>query len=44
MRLIRMAILAGFTATLLGGGALALEGRLEVGIHSVLVFMTQQLL
>ena len=42
--LIRMAILAGFTATLLGGGALVLDGRLEVGLYSVLVFMTQRLL
>lgn len=42
--LIRMAILAGFTATLLIGGRLVLDGRLEVGLYSVLVFMTQRLL
>lgn len=42
--LIRIAILAGFTATLLVGGRLVLVGALEVGIYSVLVFMTQRLL
>jgi ATP-binding cassette, subfamily B, bacterial len=42
--LIRMAVLAGFTATLLLGGWLTLQGRLEVGLYSVLVFMTQRLL
>ncbi len=42
--LIRMAILAGFTATLLLGGAMVLDGRLAVGLYSVLVFMTQRLL
>ncbi len=42
--LIRIAILIGFTATLLYGGFLALEGRLEVGAYSVLVFLTQRLL
>jgi ATP-binding cassette, subfamily B, bacterial len=42
--LIRMAILAGFTTTLLLGGWAALDGRLEVGLYSVLVFMTQRLL
>ena len=42
--LIRMAILAGFTATLLLGGRLALQGVLAVGAYSVLVFMTQRLL
>lgn len=42
--LIRMAILAGFTTTLLVGGNAALDGRLEVGSFSVLVFMTQRLL
>ncbi|MDA8777737.1 ABC transporter ATP-binding protein/permease [Candidatus Poseidoniales archaeon] len=42
--LIRMAILAGFTATLLLGGKLALDGILAVGAYSVLVFMTQRLL
>src|SRR5690606_35193607 len=37
-----MAVLAGFTATLLLGGAMTLDGRLEVGLYSVLVFMTQR--
>ena len=42
--LIRMAILVGFTATLLLGGWLTLEGTLAIGAYSVLVFMTQRLL
>ncbi|CAN5496917.1 ABC transporter ATP-binding protein [soil metagenome] len=42
--LIRMAILAGFTTTLVVGGRAALRGDLEVGLFSVLVFMTQRLL
>ncbi|GGK78040.1 ABC transporter ATP-binding protein [Ornithinimicrobium pekingense] len=42
--LIRMAILVGFTMTLLLGGWMALDGTLEVGLYSVLVFMTQRLL
>jgi ATP-binding cassette subfamily B protein len=42
--LIRMAILVGFTTTLLMGGWMALDGTLEVGLYSVLVFMTQRLL
>jgi ATP-binding cassette subfamily B protein len=42
--LIRMLILAGFSCTLVVGGWLVLEGRLEVGLYSVLVFMTQRLL
>lgn len=42
--LIRMAILCGFTATLLLGGWMALEGVLAIGAYSVLVFMTQRLL
>ena len=42
--LIRMAILCGFTATLLLGGWFTLEGELAVGAYSVLVFMTQRLL
>ncbi|MGL5909394.1 MAG: ABC transporter ATP-binding protein, partial [Phycicoccus sp.] len=41
---VRMAILTGFTFTLLLGGVLALRGELEVGLYSVLVFMTQRLL
>ncbi|WMT57660.1 ABC transporter ATP-binding protein [Truepera radiovictrix] len=42
--LIRMAIAAGFIATLVLGGSLALSGTLAVGAYSVLVFMTQRLL
>jgi ATP-binding cassette subfamily B protein len=42
--LIRMAILAGFTSTLLLGGWFVLEDRLEVGLYTVLVFLTQRLL
>ncbi len=42
--LIRMAILFGFTAALLLGGSLALEGGLEVGTYSVMVYITQRLL
>ncbi|MGL4744491.1 MAG: ABC transporter ATP-binding protein [Dermatophilaceae bacterium] len=42
--LVRMAILAGFTFTLLLGGILTLRGELAVGLYSVLVFMTQRLL
>lgn len=42
--LVRMAILAGFTCTLLLGGWSTLNGDLELGLYSVLVFMTQRLL
>jgi ATP-binding cassette, subfamily B, bacterial len=42
--LIRMAILAGFTSTLLLGGWLVINSRLEVGLYTILVFMTQRLL
>ncbi len=42
--LVRMAILAGFTCTLLLGGWATLNGQLEIGLYSVLVFMTQRLL
>jgi len=42
--LIRMAILAGFTMTLVVGGRATIDGNLEVGLFSVLVFMTQRLL
>ena len=41
---IRMAILSGFTASLLYGGWLTLQGELAVGAYSVLVFLTQRLL
>jgi ATP-binding cassette subfamily B protein len=42
--LIRMAILAAFTVTLIVGGRAALDGSLAVGTFSVLVYMTQRLL
>ncbi len=42
--LIRMAVVVGFTATLLYGGQLALDGELAVGTYSVLIFLTQRLL
>ncbi|WP_107669887.1 ABC transporter ATP-binding protein [Cyanothece sp. BG0011] len=42
--LIRIVILAGFTAILLYGGMEAVDGKLAVGTYSVLVFMTQRLL
>jgi ATP-binding cassette, subfamily B, bacterial len=42
--IIRIAILAGFTMTLLVGGNQVLDGDLAVGFFSVLVFMTQRLL
>ena len=41
---IRMGILAGFTATLIYGGWLTIHGDLAVGAYSVLVFLTQRLL
>ena len=42
--LVRIAILVGFTSTLLLGGWSTLNGDLEVGLYSVLVFTTQRLL
>ncbi|MGB3054930.1 MAG: ABC transporter ATP-binding protein [Acidimicrobiales bacterium] len=42
--LIRMAVLAGFTMTLIVGGRAALRGDLEIGVFSMLVYMTQRLL
>lgn len=42
--LIRIVILIGFTATLIAGGFLTLDGSLEVGAYSVMVFLTQRLL
>ena len=41
---IRIAVLAGFLATLIYGSFLTLEGSLAVGSFSVLVFLTQRLL
>jgi ATP-binding cassette subfamily B protein len=42
--LIRMGIVLGFTATLVLGARMATEGTLNIGLYSVLVFMTQRLL
>ncbi len=42
--LVRIAILIGFTSTFLVGGLAVLDGSLEIGLYSVLVFMTQRLL
>jgi len=42
--LIRMAILVGFTATLLHGGLVTLNGGMEVASYSVMIFMMQRLL
>jgi ATP-binding cassette subfamily B protein len=42
--LIRIAILVGFTATLVWGGFLALDGQLNIGLYSVMIFLTQRLL
>jgi ATP-binding cassette subfamily B protein len=42
--LIRMAVLAGFLATLVKGGFMTLDGELAVGSYSVLIFLTQRLL
>jgi ATP-binding cassette subfamily B protein len=42
--IIRMAILAGFVATLIYGGKQVLDGQLNAGAYSVLVFLTQRLL
>ncbi len=42
--LIRIAILVGFTMILVLGGIQAIEGTIEVGTYSVLVFIVQRLL
>lgn len=42
--LIRMAILFAFTANMLVGGWMALDGSLSIGAYSVIVFITQRLL
>ena len=42
--IIRIAILFGFTATLLIGGFMALDGQIKVAMYSVLLFITQRLL
>lgn len=41
---IRLAVLAGYVITLLAGGFRVLDGTLEVGAFSVLIFLTQRLL
>lgn len=42
--LIRMLIMAGFIAILIFAGFQTLEGEMEVGLYSVLIFVTQRLL
>lgn len=42
--IIRMVIVIGFAAVLVFGGQLAIQGELNVGVYSVLVFLTQRLL
>jgi ATP-binding cassette subfamily B protein len=42
--LIRVAILVGFSATLVWGGLLVLDDQLSVGLYAVMVFLTQRLL
>ena len=42
--IIRVAILFGFTATLIVGGYLALDGKLRVSLYAILLFSTQRLL
>lgn len=42
--LIRMVIVVGFAAIMVFGGLLVTQGQLNVGVYSVLVFMTQRLL
>lgn len=41
---IRMVIVGGFSAIMIFGGLLVLDGELNVGAYSVLVFITQRLL
>lgn len=42
--LIRIVIVFGFTGILMFGGFRALDGRLQVGAYSVMIFLTQRLL
>lgn len=42
--LIRMAIVVGFIAIMVFGGQLAINGTLNIGLYSLMVFMTQRLL
>ena len=41
---IRLAIFLSYLVTLLYGGLLTMEGQLDVGVYSVLIFLTQRLL
>ncbi len=41
---IRFAILSGFLVTLIYGGILTLDGQLDIGSYSTLIFLTQRLL
>ena len=41
---IRFAILLGYLVTLLYGGMLCIEGKLDVGAYSTLIFLTQRLI
>lgn len=41
---IRMAILAGFLATMIIGGLKVFEGTLDIGAYSILIFLTQRFL
>ncbi|MEL6412940.1 MAG: ABC transporter ATP-binding protein, partial [Bacteroidota bacterium] len=40
----RLAILLGYLVTLVYGGLLTIEGQLDVGVYSTLIFLTQRLL
>ena len=42
--IIRVAILFGFTATLIVGGYLTIDGKLRLSLYSILLFSTQRLL
>jgi ATP-binding cassette subfamily B protein len=42
--LIRMIIVVGFTAMLIFGGIQAVDGNIEAGAYSILIFLTQRLL
>jgi ATP-binding cassette subfamily B protein len=42
--IIRMIIVIGFVATLVFGGIMVIQGELNIGAYSVLIFMTQRLL
>ncbi|MCD4686571.1 MAG: ABC transporter ATP-binding protein/permease [Anaerolineae bacterium] len=42
--IIRMVIVIGFLAIMVFGGRMTLDGELNVGVYSVMIFMTQRLL